>query len=53
MKARILALEARYTTLLSWVGELHTMVTGEAVRVHPDDQDGLSRSEWTLPAEEE
>ena len=45
LKARIRALEARYSTLHSWVGELHEAVTGEAFRAHPDDLDGLSEEE--------
>ncbi len=40
LKARIQALEARYSTLHSWVGELHESITGESVRVHPDDMAG-------------
>ncbi len=40
LKARIRALEARYATLHSWVGDLHESVTGESVRVHPDDMSG-------------
>lgn len=40
LKGRIQALEARYATLHSWVGELHEALTGESVRVHPDDMAG-------------
>ncbi len=40
VKARLQALEARYSTLLSWVGELHVAVTGESVRAHEDDMEG-------------
>ena len=45
LKARIRALEARYSTLHSWVGELHEALTGESVRVHPDDMTGNSEAE--------
>ncbi len=37
LKGRIQALEARYSTLHSWVGELHEALTGESIRAHPDD----------------
>ncbi len=45
LKARIRALEARYATLHSWVGDLHEAVTGESVRVHPDDMEGVAEEE--------
>ncbi len=37
LKARMIALEARYSTLHSWVGELHEAITGESIRAHPED----------------
>ncbi len=40
MKARILALTGELSTLRSWVSDLHEQVTGESVRVHPDDMEG-------------
>ncbi len=56
LKARIRALEARYSTLHSWVGELHEAVTGESVRAHPDDVLAVALAEFdaaTAPSEEE
>ncbi len=41
LKGRILALEGQLSTLRSWVGELHERVTGEPVRAHPEDLDGV------------
>ncbi len=45
LKRRIQALEARYSTLHSWVGELHEAVTGESVRAHPEDLTGVAEEE--------
>ncbi len=45
LKARLLALEARLSTLHSWVGEIHERLTGESVRAHPDDLEGIAGSE--------
>ncbi len=45
MKGRILALEGQLSTLRSWVGDLHEAITGESVRVHPDDLAGVAEEE--------
>ncbi len=44
LKGRIQALEARYSTLHSWVGELHEALTGESIRASPEDLEGLDGS---------
>lgn len=54
LKSRIRALEARYSTLHSWVGELHEAVTGESIRAHPDDlEDALAAEVRMRESDEE